>query len=103
MRPVALAVPMRPEDITRREDPFHRWRWMLSCDDGSTVPSEIRIYRSAAELVRNDRRHCDPEVAAAVDSRGRTVIKGMILDQEDPCLNWVVHIDVILEDSTPAA
>ena len=100
MRPVSLAVPTRPEDNTRREDCFHRWRWRLTCDDGSTVPSQLRIYRSAVELVRKDRRNCDPEVAAAVDSRGRTVIKDMILGQEDPCLNWVVHDNVILEDVT---
>jgi len=103
MRPVNFATAAKPEDAAPPDSAFYRWRYTLICDDGTTVPSAIRIYRSAVELAQNDRDHCEPEVAAAVDSKGRTVIKDMILGQENPCLNWVVHLNVILEDIAPAA
>ena len=103
MRPVKFVNDAKAEDTTPPKSEFYRWRYTLLCDDGISVQSTIRIYRSAVDLAGNDRDHCEIEIAAAVDSKGRTVVEDMVLGQEDPCLNWVVHPSVILEDITLAA
>jgi hypothetical protein len=103
MRPVNFVNDAKAEDITPPESEFDRYRYTLRCDDGITVQSTIRIYKSAVDLAGNDRDHCELEIAAAVDSKGRTVVEDMVLGQEDPCLKWVVHANVILEDFSLAA
>jgi hypothetical protein len=100
MRPISFTFLPEPEKITPPEEGFYLWRYTLICDDGTKVLSEIRIYKTAVDLAQNDPDHCEPDVAKAVETNGRSVIQDNVLKRDDPPLRWVVHVNVILADIT---
>jgi hypothetical protein len=100
MRPISFKFPIDPEKLTPPEEDFYLWRYTLVCSDETKVVSEIRIYKTAVDLAQNDPDHCEPDVAKAVATNGRSVIQDNVLKRDDPPLRWVVHVNVILEDIT---
>jgi hypothetical protein len=101
MRPAHVAFPAKLEDIAPPGEKYHCYRWRLALADGTETFSTIRIYNSAVELAQTEPADCDPEVATAVATNGRSVIEQSVLKRDDPPLNWVVHVNVILPDITP--
>jgi hypothetical protein len=101
-RPVRFAYPAKPEDTAPPGEKYHRFRWKLTLADGTDAFATIRIYGTAVELAQTEPDNCDPDVATAVATNGRSVIEEEVLGRDDPPLDWVVHVNVILpDDATP--
>ena len=101
MRPINFEYPIQPVNFMPLTGGFDLWRYTLVCDDGMTVPAEIRILKRAVDLATTDPGHCRLDVAEAVATKGRSVIEHNILLQRDPPLDWVVDVDGILPATSP--
>jgi hypothetical protein len=101
MRPINFEYPIQPVKFMPLTGGFYLRRYVLVCDDGMTVPAEIRIFRAAVELAQTDPGHCRLDVAEAVATDGRSVIEHYVLLKHDPPLGWVVDVNVILPATSP--
>ena len=98
MRPVSLAVQSGPAHTTTPKDHFYEWQ--VVTEGGGTGPCVVRIPRTVRDRAHNEPDTCGPGVVKAVKTEGRTVVETKVLKRDDPQLNWVVHVDDILPDST---
>lgn len=101
MRPISLAVQSGPAHTATSEEHFYEWQVVVA--DGETEACVVRIPRRVRARALNKPDTCGPGVVKAVETEGRSVVEKKVLKQDDPPMAWVVHVDDILEDITPAA
>ena len=101
MRPITFVVPVKPVHTSTSD--AHLYAWNVHLDNGERERCVVRIPRKVADLAWNEPSACGTPVVEAVMTHGKSVVENMVLRQDDPPLNWVVHADAVLTDLSPEA